>query len=531
MRRTLLLPALLALATGAALAAPGAGAAPAGIEVVTGPAAVPLPLPENLASALVLAEAYAAAHPDDVAHPWVDRARGVVVLPVTAAAPEAVAAPLRARLAGLSGLATTRAARSYATLERIETAAIDLTLGDVAGAEAIVATYTDARTNRVVVQTDAAPPALLAALAARFDRDAVVVRAIPGTHRPDPQARNTDVSPFKGGANINVPPGGCTSGIPWRRNAGQRMLTAGHCAPAGGSVSTPSTSMGTVTNASGETWNSGTGTVPLTGQTANRGDLARIDIASGKSAGTAVYTGGVNSTTWKNMIMMATRRSAVGDQYCTGGAYSGEICSWSVSATGTNVSYSSGEVARNVVTGTRTPTPCTTNGDSGGPIYSNDSNNVVAKGVHSGGSAGTTCFGVFTDVWTAWDAFGGWANDLAINDGDRRTSNQLLQPPHYLKSPNGLYTLEMQHDGNLVIYKPSHIAVWATGTNTAANEGAYAVMQNDGNFVMIRPGGVTVWSTGTGGHTGAYIRLQDDCNLVVYTSTGTALWASNTAGC
>ncbi|MFI5953051.1 hypothetical protein [Cryptosporangium sp. NPDC051539] len=84
--------------------------------------------------------------------------------------------------------------------------------------------------------------------------------------------------------------------------------------------------------------------------------------------------------------------------------------------------------------------------------------------------------------------------------------------------------LVLQGDGNLVLYRASGAARWATATST----GTTAVMQTDGNFVVYGAAGQAVWATGTDGHPGAFLVLQDDGNLVVYRPGGTALWASNT---
>jgi hypothetical protein len=98
-----------------------------------------------------------------------------------------------------------------------------------------------------------------------------------------------------------------------------------------------------------------------------------------------------------------------------------------------------------------------------------------------------------------------------------------------LVSSNGLVTLIMQGDGNLVLYRNdggAPPAIWATNTwNQPCN---VAVMQSDGNFVVYDPSGRACWATGTWGHPGAYVVLQDDGNLVVYEKGGVSLWASNT---
>jgi surface antigen len=81
-----------------------------------------------------------------------------------------------------------------------------------------------------------------------------------------------------------------------------------------------------------------------------------------------------------------------------------------------------------------------------------------------------------------------------------------------LVSPNNLYRLVMQGDGNLVFYKGSS-ALWSSGTQ--GNAGAYAIMQPDGNLVVYA-GGSAKWHSHTNGFSGARLELQDDSNLVVY---------------
>jgi subtilisin family serine protease len=93
-----------------------------------------------------------------------------------------------------------------------------------------------------------------------------------------------------------------------------------------------------------------------------------------------------------------------------------------------------------------------------------------------------------------------------------------------LYSNDGRYSAEMQSDGNFVIYKPGHIAVWSTQTN--GNTGARIEMQIDGNLVVYNTSNVAKWSSGTNGRTGAILRMQDDCNLVLYQPGFVARWAS-----
>jgi hypothetical protein len=107
----------------------------------------------------------------------------------------------------------------------------------------------------------------------------------------------------------------------------------------------------------------------------------------------------------------------------------------------------------------------------------------------------------------------------------------------------GYYHLEMQTDGNLVLYAQS-TAIWATGTNqlcvgwpfpTCAPQAArFATLQGDGNFVVYWKPGVSAWATNTpGGEASdtAQFWVQEDGNLVEYRWRGAQFveWASNTA--
>jgi hypothetical protein len=113
-------------------------------------------------------------------------------------------------------------------------------------------------------------------------------------------------------------------------------------------------------------------------------------------------------------------------------------------------------------------------------------------------------------------------------------SGQSLAIGDILRSPNGLYGLFMQADGNLVLYSgvPSvATAVWATNTWALPTwlRPNRADMQGDGNFVLYNNANFASWSSGTAGNPGARLAMQDDRNLVIYTPGNQALWASGTA--
>ena len=99
-----------------------------------------------------------------------------------------------------------------------------------------------------------------------------------------------------------------------------------------------------------------------------------------------------------------------------------------------------------------------------------------------------------------------------------------------LNSTLGAFHLDMQDDGNLVLYTVGMVPLWAS--NTVGN-GQFAIMQTDGNLVVYDFAERPVFASGTHGNPGAFLRCQDDGNLVIYKEphpahAGRAIWATNT---
>jgi hypothetical protein len=115
-----------------------------------------------------------------------------------------------------------------------------------------------------------------------------------------------------------------------------------------------------------------------------------------------------------------------------------------------------------------------------------------------------------------WDRFSGRGVQARISPGS------VLDEAEVRGSANGAYSLVMQDDGNLVLYRNGGGALWATGTSGA---GLISVMQQDGNFVIYQRGTAQAyWASNTGGNPGASMAIQDDGNLVIYSASGRALW-------
>ncbi|MEZ4320094.1 MAG: peptidoglycan DD-metalloendopeptidase family protein [Myxococcota bacterium] len=97
-----------------------------------------------------------------------------------------------------------------------------------------------------------------------------------------------------------------------------------------------------------------------------------------------------------------------------------------------------------------------------------------------------------------------------------------------LGSCDGRFSLVMQGDGNLVLYRAGGTALWHTQTH--GNPGAWAVMQGDGNLVVYSVWGTPLWSSGTHGHAGSTLAVQNDGNVVIYAPNGAPLWNTGTWG-
>ena len=108
-----------------------------------------------------------------------------------------------------------------------------------------------------------------------------------------------------------------------------------------------------------------------------------------------------------------------------------------------------------------------------------------------------------------------------------------------LISSNKRFRLDMQSDGNLVLYKePEHRPIWHT--DTVGKGGFRANLQHDGNFVVYTESSVPIWNSRTQDRIGNnYLKVQDDGNLVIYAKDSNGLitplpkyaqWSTGTNG-
>jgi hypothetical protein len=284
----------------------------------------------------------------------------------------------------------TQAPLSYSELETIKHDVTTLARKGVPDADTIWRTEPDDRNGRIIVTVTRLSRPLLEELAARYGTHAVAVHVDPQRRLPNLASRDNDGIPFSGGARVRTPTGGtCTLGFVWSVG----ILTAGHCAvgapgqPDGGTFASPSGStIGTTQSGVEENFDRGYGTVPFPGQTALRGDLALIRTSSPAVAWPKIYVGGVASSTRAPVTAMWNRSPQIGDQYCTGGATTGELCGWTVATARMDILTNlwSWEWINNVTEGARFDGLVTLPGDSGGPVYTvQPDGSIAAKGITS----------------------------------------------------------------------------------------------------------------------------------------------------
>jgi hypothetical protein len=99
-----------------------------------------------------------------------------------------------------------------------------------------------------------------------------------------------------------------------------------------------------------------------------------------------------------------------------------------------------------------------------------------------------------------------------------------LDPDGVAASTDGAYRLVYQLDGNLVLYKVSGGAPWASGS--ASTTPGVVSMQGDGNLVVYDHDFVPRFSTGTQGNPGAQLYLDTTGKLFIVAPDGKQLWSA-----
>lgn len=100
----------------------------------------------------------------------------------------------------------------------------------------------------------------------------------------------------------------------------------------------------------------------------------------------------------------------------------------------------------------------------------------------------------------------------------------VLMKGQWLTSSNGKFTLEMQQDGNLILYN-RHLALWSHKDTSAS--GDKLKINKNGYLEFYGQDDQLLWDSKTSGD-GKYALLKDDSNFVVIDSNGKEVWATGT---
>jgi hypothetical protein len=233
--------------------------------------------------------------------------------------------------------------------------------------------YLDSATGKVVVETDA-PDSVVAPLVGTAASGVQVRRAVVA----DSYSRRADIPAFWGGAGVTASVGSawCSTGFTVKNGVGTRsMVTAGHCFSNG-------------TNVFSEL-----GGVPMGTVSGNGLPVAHdMELIGGKSYGSSIYVGGVNSSTGNPVVAAAD--PVVGfTQYCHSGRTTGENCGHTATSVTAQVCTQSGCKSPVIAfTGGVLPQ----GGDSGSPFYAKSGTNIHIRGIIIAVGGGTA----YAEKWS-----------------------------------------------------------------------------------------------------------------------------------
>jgi hypothetical protein len=205
--------------------------------------------------------------------------------------------------------------------------------------------YVDSATGRVILETDAPSDVVSSLVSASDALVEVREQAI-----SDNFSRRDDASPYWGGAGITLsaPSARCSAGYTVKNSVGTRfMVTAGHCFNNG---QTAVTELGGL----------------VVGSVGGNGLPSQdMELIGGRSYGSSIYVGGVNSSTGNHVASAADPIVGFND-YCHSGRTTGENCGHTVNSVTALVCTSSGCKSPVIAfTGGNLPQ----GGDSGSPFY------------------------------------------------------------------------------------------------------------------------------------------------------------------
>lgn len=360
----------------------------------------------------------------------------------------------------------------------------------------------DLPSNRIIVTIDPGAQEAAIDLIARSGIDAEMVRIVTSRQRPRPQ------HDLRGGDRYLTPSSWCSMGFSAFQGNTPGFVTAGHC-----------------------------GTVNTAVRGTNQSPIGHFAYSTFPVADHA-WVQNTQPNLWHilpwvynyagvDIDVRGGLEAPVGAAVCRSGNKTGYHCG-TVKDKNVTVDYGP---QYGVIYGMTRSTACSGSGDSGGAVITPS---AEAQGVHSGAhffeGRDDNCgdpepLGYFQPLQPILNAY-----DLVLrtvpscgrlNPRDWRETNGTVT------SCDQRFTLAIQGDGNLVLYKKNVGAIWA---NHVYGSGHTLHMQTDGNLTVRDGAGQARWASNTGGKRGAMLFVQNDGNVVVYDHLRRRLWHTNTAG-
>jgi hypothetical protein len=215
-------------------------------------------------------------------------------------------------------------------------------------------------------------------------------------------SRANDTAPYNGSDDVSSSASACTTGFGVKISGNPRLVSAGHCFDSGSVVKNLHADGTGSGNAMGSVTNNGLG--QFRGNT-NGNDLDSLVFTGCNGSGTCggsglVWTGTIANPQRSDVSGVGTW--ADGDQVCESGAYSGELCDWSVARTDyctTIGAYYLCNITRVNLTGESQ----LIEGDSGGPWF-RFSPNLDLVGTTTGKGTGVAFFTGIHEILNHWNA-------------------------------------------------------------------------------------------------------------------------------
>jgi hypothetical protein len=109
--------------------------------------------------------------------------------------------------------------------------------------------------------------------------------------------------------------------------------------------------------------------------------------------------------------------------------------------------------------------------------------------------------------------------------GSQMTAGQVLRLGTSISSPSGVYSLTLQADGNLVLYRADGKPLWSAGTG--GQSVVICLLADSGALQLFTSDAVNIWSS-SGVVANSTLRVNDDGNVALYDPNQNIVWQTGT---